>query len=123
MVRIAAYVFGILLLVFGLLGFFPMMVPARMQLELFHLNAVHNIIHIAMGIIALTVSSISAYASRLFFRILGFAFLGISVVGFFAGDKPIFAMLSSNPPNIALHVAIAIAALFLGFAFVSDEKK
>lgn len=122
MVRIAAYVLGILLILFGILGFLPMTAPKQMLLGVFHVNAAHNLVHIATGIVALTVSSVSAYASRLFFRVLGVGYVVISVLGVFSDEKPIFGVLASNMPNVALHTAVAIAALFLGFFFASEDK-
>ena len=123
MIRIAAYFFGILLIVFGALGFFPLTTPHHLLLGIFLVNTTHNLLHIVTGIIALTVSSISTYASQIFFRILAIWYIITGIAGFFSGNEPIFGIIANNTPNVALHLTCAVGALFIGFSFVPKERE
>jgi Domain of unknown function (DUF4383) len=48
----AAILFGAFLLV-GILGFIPAVAPNQMLLDVFHINAAHNLVHLLSGAVAL----------------------------------------------------------------------
>jgi uncharacterized membrane protein len=53
MIKSAAILFGIVFLAVGILGFVPGVTTNEMLLGIFHVNAAHNVVHIASGIIFL----------------------------------------------------------------------
>jgi hypothetical protein len=53
MIKSAAILFGIVFLAVGILGFVPGVTTNEMLLGTFHVNAAHNVVHIASGIIFL----------------------------------------------------------------------
>lgn len=116
-----AKIFGVVFVAVGLLGFVPMVTPNDHLLGIFHVNALHNIIHLASGIVALLVGFKGDYASKLYFQVFGVVYALVAVLGFVYGDQPILGLVTSNLADTLLHVVIAVAALTLGFG-VRDNK-
>jgi hypothetical protein len=110
-----AKVFGVVLLAVGVLGFVPGITSDNYLLGIFHVNALHNIIHIASGVVALAAAFSSASASRMYFQVFGVVYALVTVLGFVYGDKDILGVVASNTADTLLHVVIAGSALFLGF--------
>jgi hypothetical protein len=121
MLKTAALVFGVVFLLVGILGFVPAAAPNGMLLGVFHVNAAHNVVHLLSGAVALWAGLTSVSASRLYFRVFGVVYALVAVLGFFAArDGMLLGLITNNPPDTWLHVAIAVAALVLGFV-VKDE--
>lgn len=116
MLKTAAIVFGIALLGSGILGFVPAATPNDHLLGLFHVNTLHNIIHIISGAIALFAGLNSERASRIYFQVFGVIYALVAVLGFVSGDQPLLGVVANNQADIWLHLAIAAIALVLGFA-------
>jgi len=115
MVKSIAAIFGIVFIVIGILGFVPAIAPDGMLLNIFHVNAAHNVVHLATGIVALLCAMSGAGAARTFFQIFGIVYAIVAVLGFYNGDEPLLGFISSSRPNTWLHVVIAVVSLFLGF--------
>jgi hypothetical protein len=81
----AAILFGAFLLV-GILGFIPAVAPNQMLLDVFHINAAHNLVHLLSGAVALGCGLASVAASRLYFRIFGIVYGLVAVLGLVQGD-------------------------------------
>jgi hypothetical protein len=86
-----------------------------MILGIFHVNDIHNWIHILTGVVSILCGINSEHASRLFFQIFGIVYGLVAILGFFYGDQPILGMVANNLADAILHVVIAVAALYLGF--------
>jgi Domain of unknown function (DUF4383) len=122
MVKTAAILFGIVFLAVGICGFFPSITTPMgdgseggMLLGIFHVNLVHNVIHLASGAIFLLCGMAGAGASRTFFRIFGIVYAIVAVLGFMSGDKAILGMVANNMADVWLHVGLAVVMLFFGF--------
>jgi uncharacterized protein DUF4383 len=121
MVKAAAILFGIVFLVVGILGFVPAATPPMttgeggMLLGVFHVNTAHNIIHLASGVVFLLCGMAGAGPSRTFFKIFGFVYALVAVLGFIKGDGMLMGMVANNMADVWLHVVLAVAMLFLGF--------
>src|SRR5690349_17866564 len=107
-----AFIFGIIFLVVGVLGFVPGITQDGMLLNLFMVNTAHNIVHILTGLAALLAASRQDY-SRLFFQVLGFLYGLVTILGF-ALNGDLFIMQVNTADNI-LHLVIAVVSLYLGF--------
>ena len=116
-----AMIFGIVLVLVGVLGWIPALSPGGKLLGLFDVNSAHNLVHLVTGIVAIVASMASESASRLFFRIFGIVYALVAVLGFYYGDQPLLGIVSSNAADSALHVVIAVVALYLGFGMKSAE--
>ena len=119
MVKTAAILFGLVFLVVGILGFVPAatqdMNGMPMLLGIFHVNAAHNYVHLASGVVFLLCGMAGAGASRTFFKIFGIVYLLVAVLGFMNGDKPLLGLISNNMADVWLHTGLAVVMLFLGF--------
>ncbi len=115
MLRTLAVIFGLALIGFGIIGFMPSITTDGMIYGIFKTNAAHNVVHMAIGVIAIWTGFTSSYAAKLFFAIFGIVWVIVAIVGFMHGDQNILGLIANNPANSWLHLAIGIVALFLGF--------
>lgn len=119
--RIVALVIGIVFTLIGLAGFF---VSSSMQpgsLMGFHVDLVHNLIHLVTGLVALV--SVFAGWSRRFNQIFGVIYLLIGLAGliypglYFNGM--LLGMMHVNAADHGLHLVTGLIAAGVGF-FVHD---
>ena len=119
MVKTAAIIFGIVFLAVGILGFVPAAITTvdgmPMLLGIFHVNAFHNCVHLASGVVFLLCGMAGAGPSRMFFKIFGLVYALVAILGFMNPMGPLFGLMSNNPAVTWLHVVLAAAMLFLGF--------
>jgi hypothetical protein len=106
-----ARVFGVILLIVGILGFVPGATTDGHLLGIFHVDTVHNIIHILTGILALMFAT---SAPRTFFKVFGVVYLLVTIIGFVQGDTVLGLFVINGADNI-LHLVISIVALAVGF--------
>lgn len=110
----AAKWFGIILILVGILGFVPgVTTDEGLLLGIFKVDAVHNVIHLLSGIIALFCAG-NAGSARSYFIIFGIVYGLVAVIGFVQHDHVLGVFSINNADNI-LHVAITLFALVLGF--------
>jgi hypothetical protein len=119
MVKTAAILFGIVFLAVGILGFVPGVTTdvngMPMLLGIFHVNAAHNFVHIASGVVFLLCGMAGAGPSRMFFKIFGIVYALVAVLGFVKGDGLLLGLISNNTATTWLHVGLAVVMLYLGF--------
>jgi len=116
MLKKITMVFGVIFIAVGVLGFIPAVTPNGRLLGVFEVNPLHNLIHLATGIVAVVVGMASEDAMRNFFRIFGIVYALVAALGFFYGDQPLLGLVANNLADAGLHVVIAAVALYLGFA-------
>lgn len=107
--------FGVVLLAVGVLGFVPALTPDGHLLGIFHVNAVHNVIHVLSGVAALAAGFAGGSYARLYFQVFGVVYALVTVLGFVYGDNDILGLVASNMADTILHIVIAGSALVLGF--------
>jgi hypothetical protein len=130
-----ARVFGVVFLLVGILGFVPGVTQMHdtlnhdtgdlviggpghgMLLGLFHVNLVHNLIHIAFGIWGLVAAG-RLDASRVYFRGVGVIYAVLTVLGLISAANiwNTFGLAPIHGHDVWLHAVLAIAGLYLGFA-------
>lgn len=114
MIRTMAIVFGIALIFAGVAGFLPDFSENGLLLGYFQIDFVHNIIHLATGVIAI-LAAMRLKLARWYFRIFGLLYGAVAVLGiFWHGDLGVMMMHMNTADNV-LHSVIAIVALYLGF--------
>src|SRR3954470_19173692 len=116
MLKTAAIIFGVFFIVAGIGGFVPALAPNGMLFGIFMVGPVHNVIHLASGAVALFCAFAGASAARKYFQIFGVVYLLVAVIGFVYGNSPLMGMVEHNKNDIWLHIIIAAASLYLGFA-------
>jgi hypothetical protein len=106
-----AILFGIAFLAGGIMGFIPKFVVNGNLLGLFEVNNMHNIVHIASGIVAL-LCSVKTQTAKWYFIIFGVVYGLVAVMGFAnSGD---LIMMHVNMADNILHAGIAVISLWLG---------
>ena len=107
--------FGYLLTAVGVLGFVPFLVMDGNLLGIFEVNALHNIIHLATGLIAIYIGSMNDMGkSKMFFKVFGVVYALVAVLGLLMGGN-IFGLIMTNMADTLLHIVIAAASLYVGF--------
>lgn len=120
MAKTLGMLFGIVFLAVGILGFVPGVTTTGsdgmpMLLNVFMVNAVHSIVHIASGAVFLFASMAGAGPARLWFKIFGLVYAVVAVLGFMTPNGMLLGMISNNPADTWLHVVLAVAMLAIGF--------
>ncbi len=109
LVKPVTWLFGFVLLIVGVLGY--MMNPI---LGIFEVNGLHNIVHIASGVVALIAASMGVGAARMYLIIFGLVYLLVALIGFM-NVEAVTGLLAINAADNLLHVAIAAVCLIVGF--------
>ena len=120
--QLYALLVGLGLVAGGVLGFFYNAsfatgdaIERDAVLGILEVNAWHNLVHIATGVLALAVAG-SYNTSRVFALAFGVAYLLVAALGFVAGDgEAIVSLVPVNTEDNVLHVLISLAGL-LAFA-------
>lgn len=115
LLKTVAVVFGVIFVAVGALGWVPDVNLGGKLLGLFEVKLAHNVVHLATGVIAIIAGLTSHRASRTFFQAFGVIYALVAALGFFFGDEPLLGLLANNGADSALHVVIAVVALYLGF--------
>jgi hypothetical protein len=112
-----AKTFGTIFLVVGILGFFPN--PIVSDHGVFLVNTSHNLVHIITGLIFFA----GAYwgAPVMTVRWLGVVYAIVAILGIIWPDRPI-ASVDMNWADNWLHIVLAIALLFIGFATPVQQR-
>jgi hypothetical protein len=84
----------------------------------FMVDTMHNIIHIASGVIAIMAATSDRYA-RLYFQVFGLVYVAVAVWGFWTGGD--LYMMQVNLADNILHIVIGVVALLLGFSPRSEK--
>jgi hypothetical protein len=129
---------GVLYLVLGVVGFFPLPVlnpfhsegvGATYLFNLIAVNTLHDIIHLAIGITGLLASRNEAQA-RLWGKIAGVVLILLFVAGMvqaaiegFPKDQLFLGLVPLNSPGHMLHLVTGALALYLGFVPVDVPSR
>ena len=110
-IRVLAYLFGLIFVSIGVLGFMPSYTPNGMLFGMFAVDDLHNLVHIFSGMVALILAMDSVY-SRWFFRIFGLVYLVIGIIGLAMPDM--MHMMAMNTADHGLHLGLGIVMLLIG---------
>lgn len=108
-----AYVFGLFFVVVGVLGFVPSVTVDNQLFGVFHVNALHNVVHVVTGIAGLAAGFYGF--PKVFFQVLGVVYLVLAVLGFYYGAQPILGLVANNSADTVLHLVVGAVAAYLGF--------
>ena len=119
MVQRGAQIFGVVFILVGIVGFFAtgMDMDADMQtaprlLGLFPVNALHNGVHVLIGVWGLAAARTYS-ASVLFGKVGGAAYFALALIGFVWPE--LFGLMPIGGNDIWLHAVLGIALMALGF--------
>jgi hypothetical protein len=119
MIKKAAYLFGIIFVLVGVLGFVPALAPKDsmgmpLLLGLFMVGVVHNLIHLVSGLAALAGASKGEKYAQLYFRVFGVVYAVVTVIGFIQKDT-VLGLIHVNAADNFLHLFLAAAILGIGY--------
>ena len=112
MKKTLAKVFGWVLIVVGVLGFFSN--PIIGKVGYFHANVAHTVIHLLLGIIFLLVASTEESAG-LWLKIMGVVVLVVAILGFMSGTGTILGFIETNTAANWLHAVLGVVFFLCGF--------
>ena len=119
MTKKIAGLFGIIFIIFGILGFIEN--PIVGEVGWFHADMIHNIIRIVIGLIL--VSAAAKGASALWLKMIGIVYLLVAIIGFMtldaSGRAEIFGLIHVHQADNLLHLVVAI--IFLGTGFMGKK--
>jgi hypothetical protein len=122
--QLYAALFGAVLLLVGILGFF---VDSNFdtggaiqgdELIIFEVNGIHNLVHIASGLLGLALMG-SAAGARAYALGFGAVYLVVTIIGFIDGET-VLNLFPVNTADNFLHLAIALTGIAAGLASESD---
>ncbi len=109
MAKTTAWVFGVILLVVGVWGFFQNPV-----LGIFGVNTLHDIIHLVSGLLLIGAAMAWIGGARMWLIILGVVYAIVAIAGFVVPDL-MMSSLNSGMADVWLHALLAIVFLVVGF--------
>ncbi len=125
--RMAAGVFGAVYALVGVLGFLPFLggsytLESNHLLGLFSVNAVHNVVHIGVGVAGLAAYSQGTALSTLFARTVGSVYALLAVLGVLFGTGNFLGLVPIGGLDILLHATTAAVLLYVGFAAPQRDR-
>lgn len=116
MLKKALMVLGVVFLLVGVLGFFNNPI-----LGYFHVNLLHNLVHLISGALALYFSTRSDSAAKQFSIVFGIVYLLVAVLGFVAPSLAMNLLAIDSADNY-LHILLGLVFLVLGFTAKSQSS-
>jgi hypothetical protein len=88
-------------------------------LGIFHVNVLHNLVHILFGVMGIVMARDSGSAV-LYARIVAVAYGLLTLMGLVPGLNTTFGLIPIHGADVILHALIAAAAAYFGFAYRTD---
>jgi hypothetical protein len=123
-----AYLVGATLLLVGIIGFFADSgfdtgnnVQGDELLGIFEVNAWHNLVHIASGLLLLAAAPKRASAKAITL-IFGIAYGAVTIYGLIDGSD-VLGLFPVNPADNVLHIALSAVAILAAMASDADDRE
>lgn len=111
------WILSVVFIAVGILGY----VIESPLLGLFQVDNVHNIIHLASGVVGLISLGMGYNAARLYLIIFGLVYGLVTLLGF-VNNNDILGIIEVNQMDNYLHLCITACALFFGLASPSQQS-
>jgi hypothetical protein len=108
MTKNVLYVLGAVFVIIGLLGFVNHPV-----LGIFEVNTLHNLIHLASGILALIFAGMAESQAKTFAVVLGVVYALVTLLGFLLGGN-VLGLIHVNMADNLLHLVLTVVLLATG---------
>lgn len=118
LIRIIAILFGIAFIFVGVAGFLTIFMIDGLLFGLFQVDSMHNMVHIATGVLAIMAST-SRAMTKLFFQVFGVIYIVIAIWGFWKGD---LIMMPVNMADNIFHLVVGLVSLYLGFSIRKEHR-
>ncbi len=107
-------VFGYVFLLIGVLGFVPGITSDGLLLGIFEVDALHNIVHLVSGILAIIFAKKGEQSAKTYAKVFGLVYALVAVLGFVTPDL-LNSIMHVNGADNALHTLLAVIFLVVGF--------
>lgn len=109
-------VLGVVFILVGILGFFNMPI-----LGLFGTNLLHNVIHLASGLVLVFAASRSDDAAQMSAKVLGVVYALVTILGFVAMSF-MTSLINLNTADNFLHLLLTVVLLYIGFGMSRNSS-
>lgn len=109
--QLFALVFGAVYVLIGILGFIGPLTPGGKLLGIFGINALHNVVHLAIGALFLW-GSTSATMAKTMNLVIGIVYLLVGVLGLLNVLVP--TLINNTAADTGLHLVTGALALYFG---------
>ena len=116
MARTVNYVLGAVFILVGIIGFFNNPV-----LGIFQVDAMHNVIHLVSGILAIIFAASGESAAKSFSKVFGVIYALVAILGLAFGGN-ILGLMTVNMADNILHIVLALVFLYVGFGGSSSTN-
>ena len=128
-----ARIFGIVFLIVGIGGFIPGLTQPHdhpgltvaagsgMELGLFPVNVLHNIIHIAFGVWGL-IAARALDSARMYARVVAVAYAVLTILGLVPATNTTFGLVPIYGHDVWLHGLLAAVAAYFGFVHREERS-
>lgn len=117
--RIYALAFGAVYTLVGIVGFAVAPTLQTHDLVIFPVNALHNAVHLAVGLVGL--AAFFAGRETQYGRGMAVLFAILAVAGFL--PQPLLGLVPLGGWDIALHAATAILGAAAGFVYAAPSRR
>lgn len=109
---------GVVFIVVGLLGF--VMDPI---LGIFEVDLVHNLVHLASGVLAVVFAGKGEMMAKKFAQVFGVVYALVAVLGLVLPGDKVLGLIEANLADDILHVVLAAVFLYTGFGMKGEMMK
>ncbi len=102
-------IIGVVFILAGLLGFVNNPI-----LGILAVDTLHNIIHLATGVLAIVFAMQGEAQGRKFFLIFGIVYALVTILGFLTGDGKILGLVTVNGADNIFHLLVTVVFLVIG---------
>jgi hypothetical protein len=115
MAKTLAIIFGIFLVILGVLGWMPN--PLVGAGAIFDTNMAHDIVHLVSGLVLLAVAFAAPRMAALGLKLIGVVYLIVAILGFVMAPNggTILGVLTANMADHLLHAVLGVVLLVAGF--------
>lgn len=121
MIKNLSWLFAVVFIAVGILGFVPGVTSGGLLLGIFEVDALHNLIHLASGLVFVWAALASEKTAYALFKAFGIVYAIVAVIGLVQGDT-VLGLFGTNAADHVLHVVLAIVLLYVGFGMKGERK-
>ena len=116
-----ALIFGITFIAAGVLGFIPN--PLVSPDGFFEVNLMHNLVHLVTGGVFLAAFFGSDRATKITLKVIGLAYTGVAILGFFIDGHLLLGMVHINEADKWLHAGLALIIIVVAFGLPKLQEQ
>jgi hypothetical protein len=115
MIRPYAVIFGLALLVIGILAFIPQLVTSGHLFNIFRFNFEYRMGLCASGILGILCGLYSREAAKVYFIVLGGFYGLLAILGVIQGEGMLLGLFTTNSANVWFNGILAALSLYIGY--------